>query len=309
MKSGYLNLNYWDLIIQQPLTNILIVISNFRGGSFGLSIIILTLVINFLLLPLTMNQIRSSKAMQDLQPRLAEIQKKFGKDRQKLAQEQMKLYKESGVKPAGCLFSMFIQMPVWIALYRSIMLVLAVVPEGLLDLARYLYPWHIVYSALPLSSKFLWIDLAHGNPILALLVGASMWLQQKMSTPPSTDPRQAQQATMMLWMMPLLFTFMALSFPSGLALYWVASSVFRIVLQYRVTGWGGLKKQPAPAGDTGKKYLKFDTIQEKKSTDEEPRADVIVKDSGPSKDNLNPYKPGKSRFQPGKNKDQGKNKK
>jgi len=302
-------LNIWELIIQQPLINILIVVSHFLGGSFGLAIIFLTVVINLALYPLTMNQIRSSKAVQDLQPRLAELQKKFGKDKPKLAQEQMKLYKESGVKPAGCLFSMFIQMPVWIALYQAIILALAVAPEGLLSLSRYLYPWHIVYAALPLSRSFLGMNLATPNIIMALLVGTTMWLQQKMSTPPSTDPRQAQQATMMLWMMPLVFTFMALSFPSGLALYWVASSVFRIVLQYRVSGWGGLKKQPAPAGDTGKKYLKFDTTQEKKSTDEEPRADVIVKDSGPSKDNLNPYKPGKSRFQPGKNKDRGKNKK
>ena len=106
----------------------------------------------------------------------------------------MKLYKESGVKPAGCLFSMFIQMPVWIALYQSIMLALAVAPEGLLNLSRYLYPWQIVYAALPLSRSFLGMNLAQPNIILALLVGVTMWVQQKMSTPPSSDPRQAQQA-------------------------------------------------------------------------------------------------------------------
>jgi YidC/Oxa1 family membrane protein insertase len=301
-------LNIWELIIQQPLTNILIVVSHYLGGNFGLSIIVLTVIINLLLYPLTMNQIKSSKAMQDLQPKLMELQKKFGKDRQKLAQEQMKLYRESGVKPAGCAFTMLIQMPVWIALYQSIILALAVAPEGLLTLSRYLYPWHVVYAALPLSRSFLGMNLAQQNILMALLVGITMWVQQKMSTPPQSDPRQQQQAQMMLWMMPMLFTFMALSFPSGLALYWVASSVFRIVLQYRVTGWGGLKRQPRPAADSGKKYLSFDTAPEKKST-EAPQADVTVADSGPSKKNMNPYKTSKFRLLPGKNKDQGNSKK
>jgi len=301
-------LNIWNLIIQQPLINIMIVMSHYLGGNFGVAIIFLTVIINLILYPLTMSQIKSSRKMQDLQPKLAELQKKFAKDKQKLAQEQMKLYKESGVKPAGCALTMIIQMPVWIALYQAIMLALAAAPEGLLNLARYLYPWHVVYSALPLSRDFITMDLAQPNMILALLVGASMWLQQKMSTPPSSDPRQAQQATMMLWMMPMLFAFMALSFPSGLSLYWVTSSVFRIVLQYRTTGWGGLRKQAPPAADEGKKRLKFDAGQDKKSAGE-TSADVIVTDSGPSKKTMNPYKPAKFRFLPGKNKDQGNPKK
>ena len=301
-------MNVWDLIIQQPLTNILILMSHYLGGSFGLAVIFLTIIINLLLYPFTMNQIKSSLAMQNLQPKLAELQKKFGKDKQKLAQEQMKLYKEAGVKPAGCLLSMFIQMPVWIALYQSVMLALAVAPEGLLNLSRFIYPWHVVYNALPLNHSFLGINLAYGNPILAVLVGVTMWVQQKMSTPISTDPRQAQQASMMLWMMPLLFTFMALSFPAGLSIYWVTSSVFRIAVQYRITGWGGLRKQPAPAADAGKKYVKFDTtapeneIEEKTDTDVAVKDSGLSKDSGPSKDNNNPYKTGKNSFLPGKKK-------
>ena len=241
-------MNIWELIIQQPVTNILIVMSHYLADNFGLAIIALTVIVNLILLPLTMSQIRSSKMMQDLQPKLAELQKKYAKDKQKLAQEQMKLYKESGVKPAGCALTLIIQMPVWIALYQAIMLALAVAPEGLLNLAKYLYSWDVVYSSLPLSRDFLGMDLALPNLILALLVGVTMWLQQKMSMTPQTDPRQAQQANMMLWMMPLIFAYMALNFPSGLALYWVTSSVFRIVLQYRVTGWGGLRKQAPPTG-------------------------------------------------------------
>jgi YidC/Oxa1 family membrane protein insertase len=298
-------LNVWELIIQQPLINILIVMSHYLGGSFGLAIIFLTVIINLALYPMTRTQIRSAQKMQELQPKIAELQKKYAKDRQKLSQEQMKLYKESGVKPAGCLFSMFIQFPVWIALYQSIMLALAVAPEALLKLSHYLYPWDVVYASLPLSRGFLTLDLAQPNMILAVLVGVTMWVQQKMSTTPSPDPKQASQNSMMLWMMPILFTFMALSFPAGLSLYWVTSSVFRIVMQYRVAGWGGLRKKaaPPPGGDE-KKYLKFDTTQERKP-DEESGAEIIT-DKVPSKKNLNPYKPSKFRFLPGKDKGQNK---
>jgi YidC/Oxa1 family membrane protein insertase len=272
-------LNIWELIIQQPLTNVLIVISHAFGGNFGVSIIILTIVVNLLLLPLTLSQIRSSKKMMELQPKLAELQKKYSKDRQKLAQEQMNLYKQSGVKPAGCALTMIIQMPVWIALYQSIVLALAAVPEGLLNLARYLYPWDVVYSSLPMGPYFLGMNLAQGNNyILAILVGVAMWVQQKMATMPTDDPRTASQNSMMTWMMPLLFTFMALSFPSGLALYWVANSLFRIILQYRITGWGSLRKRPAAETEASKKYLKFDTVEGQKTTIKDKDGQIIITD-------------------------------
>jgi YidC/Oxa1 family membrane protein insertase len=216
------------------------VVCNVLFHNFGLAIIVLTIVINMALLPLTLKQVKASKAMQDLQPKMAELQKKHAKDKQKLAQEQMNLYKNSGVSPAGCILPMLIQTPIWIALYQAIMRVLAVIPENLLGLSSYLYPWPIVYSSLPLHSQFLWLNLANGDMILAILVGASMWVQQKQTMTSTTDPRMAQQNTMMLWMMPLMFTFLSLNFPSGLALYWVTSNLIRIGIQYRVTGWGGL---------------------------------------------------------------------
>jgi YidC/Oxa1 family membrane protein insertase len=289
-------LNAWELIVQQPVINVLIVMSHFLGDSFGASIIALTIIVNLAMLPLTLSQIRSSKAMQDLQPKLAEIQKKFGKDRQKLAQEQMKLYKESGVKPAGCAITMLIQMPVWIALYQAIMLALAVAPEGLLNLSRYLYPWDVVFTVIPLNRSFITMDLAQQNFILAILVGVTMWIQQKMSTTVSTDPRQAQQSQMMLWMMPMMFTLLALSFPSGLSLYWVTSSVVRIVLQYRVTGWGGLRRQVPKQTEDEKKYLKFEESTQRKSTDD-IGADIVIDGD---KTGSSALKADKSRYQPGK---------
>lgn len=271
-------MNVWELIIQQPLTNVLIVISHFFGDSFGGAIVLLTIIVNLVLLPLTLSQIKSAKKMQELQPKLAELQKKFGKDRQRLAQEQMKLYKESGVKPAGCALTMLIQMPVWIALYQSVVLALAAVPEGLLNLARYLYPWPIVFAAIPMNPYFLGMDLSQPNMILAILVGVAMWVQQKMSTVPSDDPRTASQNQMMTWMMPLLFAFMAMSFASGLSLYWFVNSLFRIVLQYRMTGLGGLRRQkPADAG-AEKKYIKFEPTESKKITIKDKDNQIIITD-------------------------------
>lgn len=293
-------MNVWELIIQQPLVNILIVISNGLGNNFGLAIIALTIVINLALLPLTLGQIRSTKRMQDLQPKLSELQKKYGKDRQKLAAEQMKLYKDSGVMRAGCFITMIIQMPVWIALYQSIYLAMAVAPEALLNLSRFLYPWDAVYNALPMGRDFLWMNLASPDIFLAILTAASQWVQQKMSITPSTDPKQAQQSQMMLWMMPAMFGLLALSFPSGLAVYWVVNNIFRIILQYRVTGWGGLRRQPRPPAEPEKRRLKFDTSAAEKPKEEES-GETVVDDTATAppmdKDSL---KPSKSRFQPGK---------
>jgi membrane protein insertase Oxa1/YidC/SpoIIIJ len=129
-----------------------------------------------------------------------------------------------------------------------------------------------------MSPYFLGMDLASPNMILALLVGVTMWLQQKMSTVPTDDPRTSSQSSMMLWMMPLLFTFMSLSFPAGLALYWVVNSIFRIILQYRVTGWGSLRKRAATSTDASKKYVKFDSPEEKNTTIKDKDGQIIITD-------------------------------
>jgi len=292
-------LNVWELIIQQPLVNILIVMSHGLGNNFGLAIIALTILINLALLPLTIGQIRSTKRMQDLQPKLSELQKKYAKDRQKLASEQMKLYKESGVMRAGCFITMIIQMPVWIALYQSIYLAMAVAPEALLNLSRFLYPWDAVYNALPMGRDFLWMNLASPDIPLAILTAATQWIQQKMSITPSTDPKQAQQSQMMLWMMPAMFGLLALSFPSGLAVYWVINNIFRIILQYRVSGWGGLRRQPTKPVEPERRRLKFDTSAEKPA-EEESAGPVITDTSTAPPIDRDALKPSKSRFQPGR---------
>lgn len=268
----------WDLIILSPMINILIVVSGYLFHNFGLAIIALTIFVRFVTLPLTTKQLKATKAMQELQPKLAELQKKHGKDRQKLAQEQMRLYKESGVSPAGCMLPMLVQLPIWIALFQSIIRVLAVIPEDFLNLSRHLYSsWSEVFSLVPLNSKFLWLDLATPDRMLLLpiLVGGTMWLQQKMVTPKTTDPRQQAQSTMMLWVMPLMFAFLTLQFPSGLALYWVISNIISIVMQYYITGgWGGLAAAGARKTADKKYVTRITKVEEKPADYAETESDI-----------------------------------
>jgi len=246
-----------------------------------MAIIALTIIVNVCMYPLTMRQLNVMKATQALQPKLAELKKKYGQDRQRMAQEQMRLYKESGMSPAGCLVPMLIQMPIWIALFQSIMMSLAVAPEGLLNLSRYLYSWPVVYSILPLGKDFLWLNLAEPDMLLAILVGSTMWLQQKMTMSTSADPKQAAQSRMMLWMMPLMFGFFCLSFPSGLALYWATSNIISIGIQYFVTGWGGLVKPVAGRqAIRDKRYKRRIAQVEKASSGEaDTDADIVIADS------------------------------
>jgi len=233
----------WNLIIGNPVLNVLIALSHILGGSFGLAIIVLTVIIRLISWPLTKRQLKSTKAMQDMQPKIQELQRKYGKNQQKLQQEMMKLYKEAGVNPLGCLWPMLVQLPIWIALYQAIMGALATTPENLLDLAHRLYSWDIVNQAIPLNSHFLWLDLGtSGDFILAIIVGGTMWVQQKMTQAPAVDPRQESTTRMMTLMMPLMFGFITLMVPSGLALYWAVSNIIGIITQYFFTGgWGYLK--------------------------------------------------------------------
>lgn len=239
----------WNTIILEPVLNSLIALCAALGGSFGLAIIVLTVIVRLALLPLTIRQTRSTKIMQSLQPKIQEIQKKYAKNQQKLQQEMMKLYREAGINPLGCLWPMLIQLPIWIALYQSIMQALAATPENLLNLSQHLYSWAAVGQAVPLNEQFLWLRLSRPDPnlILAILVGGTMWVQQKMVTPPATDPRQQSMTSMMTLMMPLMFGLFTLSFPSGLALYWVISNIIGIVTQYFIAGGWGYLRAPSLA--------------------------------------------------------------
>lgn len=222
-----------------PMTNFLVLLSRASFGSFGIAIIIFTLIMRGLTWPLTRQQLRASRAMQVVQPRIQELQKKY-KDPKRRSEETMKIYKEAGMNPLGCIWPMLVQFPIWIALFQAIRFTLGTTPESLLSLSQRLYPWSYLKTAAPLEDQFLWMDMGQPDPtfIMAILVGASMWVQQRMMTPtnPSADPQQQQMNQTMLWMMPLMFAFFTLQFPSGLALYWVATNIVSVILQYFYIG-------------------------------------------------------------------------
>ena len=227
-------MDVFNLILIDPMTNILIVLASVFAGSFGIAIIVFTFIIRGVTFPLTLRQIRASRAMSVIQPQLQEIQKKY-KDPRRRSEETMKLYKEAGVNPAGCILPMLIQFPIWIALYQTIRLVLGSTPESFIDLSQRLYPWSYVRQAIPLENRFLWMNLAEPDTtfLLAILVGATTWVQQKMTTPRNiTDERQQSMSNTMLWMMPLMFAWFTLTVPSGLAVYWAATNLVGIALQY-----------------------------------------------------------------------------
>ena len=242
----------WNWILVNPMANALVLLNNAFFGSFGLAIIIFTVVMRAVTFPLTLRQLRSSRAMSAMSGRLQEIQKKH-KDPKRRQEETMKVYREAGVNPVGCLLPMVAQLPIWFALYSVLRLTVGDVPESTLNLSRHLYPWSFIQHAVPLSNKFLGMNLGQPNVFLAVATGATMYVQQKMTTPPPVDERSASMNSTMLWMMQLMLTYLAISFPSGLALYWVVSSVVSVVLQYVYVGSGGLtwrnlfSLQPAPA--------------------------------------------------------------
>lgn len=246
----------WTHGLVIPMTNLLVLFARLSFGNFGVAIILFTLFVRLLTWPTTRQQLRAAKAMQQAQPQIQEIQKKH-KDPRRRSEETMKVYREVGFSPLGCVWPMLIQFPIWFALYQAIRFTLGSTPENVVDLSQRLYPWAYLRTAVPLENHFLWLDL--GKPdstfIMAILVGASAWVQQRMTTPttPSTDPQQAQMNQTMLIMMPLMFAFFTLQFPSGLALYWTATNVVGVVMQFFYQGpknfqWRRIiSMSPAPA--------------------------------------------------------------
>lgn len=238
----------WTQIIIQPMVNGLVLLYSIFFLNFGIAILAFTIVVRLIMVPLTVKQSRQIKAMNNLQPLMKQLQEKYKNDRQRVSQETMKLYREHGVNPLGCLGPMFIQFPIWIGLYQAILRTVPNNPESLVGLSGNLYSWiPQVNNVIPIDASFLWMDLAltpQDGPVLFLmpiLVGSSMWIMQKMTAMPSMDARQASTNKMMLWMMPLMFGFFTLNFPNGLALYWVVSNIIGVAIQGFITGWDPLK--------------------------------------------------------------------
>lgn len=238
----------WDLFIS-IFINILLWIYNVIGQNFGIAIILFTILIRIVTWPLNAQQMKGAKAMQDLQndKDWQAIQKKYAKDREKLAQEQMRVYREKGINPFGSCLPTLIQFPIIIALYQSIIRALASTPLDLLKLSRSINTDLLdVANLIPLNSKFLWMNLGQPEPyyILAVIVAATTYIQSKLTLPPSTNPndQSAAMGQSMTITMPLMLGWFALTFPSGLAVYFITSNVLGIV-QYAAQGkanWSNL---------------------------------------------------------------------
>lgn len=255
----------WNTFIFNPMVNILLFIYTLIGN-YGIAIILFTLLIRLITLPFYAQQQKAMKKQQMLlqSKEYQEMQKKYAKDKEKLAQEQMRIYRENGVNPIGGCLPALIPWPVLIGLYQSITMVMGTQPEQLMDLSKHLYTfWPALAMAVPVNPFFLGLNLA-GQPdfaapvtlVIPALVLASTWVQQKMTTMPSADSQSAQMNQSMQMMMPLFIGYISLSFPIGLSLYWIVFNVVGIVQQYiQQGGWGNLFKSTplaTAAAGTGK---------------------------------------------------------
>jgi YidC/Oxa1 family membrane protein insertase len=208
---------FWNEYIVYPLSLLIVKTAEFLGGSFGLSIIVVTLLVRLAILPLMIKQTRSSKAMQALQPEMNALKEKYkSKDQQtqqKLQQETMSLFQKHGVNPLSGCFPLVIQMPVLIGFYHA-----------------------ISRTQVIKEHSFLWFDLGAPDPIylLPLIAGATTFIQQKMMMAGTAN--QNPQMAMMLWMMPIMIIVFAVKFPAALSLYWVVGNIFMIAQTYFIKG-------------------------------------------------------------------------
>ena len=232
--------------------------------SFGWTIILFTILIRLALYPFTASQVKSAQGLQELQnsEKWQKIQKKYKDDREKLAQEQMKLYQEMGINPLGSCLPTLLQLPIIFALYWSVTRALAATPVQLLELARVINS--SLSHVLPLNSTFLWMDLGQperlflpflptiGIPVLAILVTITSFLQTKLMTPTTAQPgdQGAAMSRAMSLYMPLLIGWISYSYAAGLALYFFIGNIASI-LQYALMGRLDLKNL-LPSAKTAK---------------------------------------------------------
>lgn len=202
---------FWNKFFVYPLSQVITFFAELFGNNYGLAIVVVTLLIRLVLVPLNVKQLKSTKAMQDVQPEVQALQKKYSsKDantQQKLQKETMELFQKHGVNPvAGCL-PVFIQMPILIAIYHAIMRTEAIK-----------------------AGSFLWFELGAADPlhILPLIAGGATFLQQKLMMGDNPATANNPQMKIMLYVMPIMITVFAFAFPSALALYWVVGNVFMV---------------------------------------------------------------------------------
>lgn len=234
-----------DQFIINPMTNALLLLYDFLGNNFVLAIAIFTVLIRLVTLPLNLRQQKASIKMQEMQPQIQAIQKKYRDNPAKMQEE----FRRIGYNPmeslTGCL-PLLLQFPILIGLYQAIIVLLGSTPLSLLELTDRLYGWVAnavdLASALPIPNKFLWLNLAQPDPlyVLPVLVFVTMFVSQKLLMPArkkNEDPKAKKQqeenpmagmTQSMQYTMPIMFGFFSLSFPAGLSIYFVLSNIIGI---------------------------------------------------------------------------------
>ena len=215
--SKSINFGWFD-VLAKPMLFLLNFFYDYISN-YGVAIILLTILIKGTFWPITSKGMKSMKNMQKLQPKVAKLKEKFKDDSQKMNQEMMALYKTYKVNPLGGCLPMFLQIPFFFALYKVL----------LMSIELRHAPFMLWINDLAAPDRLLIgfdIPYIHGIPVLTLLMGGSMYLQQKM-TPTTADPTQAR----IMQMLPIIFTFMFLNFASGLVLYWFVNNLLSILQQ------------------------------------------------------------------------------
>jgi YidC/Oxa1 family membrane protein insertase len=289
-------------IFTQPIFNVLMLLDRVLGD-FGLSIILLTIVIRLILFPLTLKQLKSTKAMQAVQPLIADVKKQYPKDQRAQLEATQAIYKEYGVNPAAGCLPLFIQLPILYGLFNSLNTVLRNNPT-VQSINNAIYPFLPHISKLPNAnlnwftfiSPHAYINLGAADPthILPILAAIATFIQLRMSQPRTTAATKnamSQQMQIMQYIMPVITLVFAWAFPAGLALYWATSTIFSMVQQYFITGWGSLTVMPDFSFLTGRRGSggntdtgKSDTGKSKTYTGD-ARKETRIIESGKSSEN------------------------
>jgi len=201
--------------------------------SYGFSIVVLTIIINIIIFPLTLRQTRSTKRMQDIQPELKKLQKQHKDNKEQLNKEIAELYKTKGINPLGCVLPLIIQMPVWFALFRVLREPLLFIPKEaslftqLGDHSSVLF--FTMDLQIPASEISTWIDRIPYLVLILFVILTALYQQSQLTKKSgnSNNP-QAQQMQMIGKIMPLFFGFISWTLPSGLVVYFLTGNIFRI---------------------------------------------------------------------------------
>lgn len=244
-------MSLWNNFLLHPLINLLIFCYQAVGNNLGLSIILTTILVRLALLPLILPSLRSTKKIQDLKPELDELKEKYNKDKQKLAQKQMELYKERGINPAAGFLPMIIQLLIVIALYQAFNKVIFL-SEDVSQLNQLLYPFVQLKNPNPLNTKFLYLSLFSPDVItlkntinlgilkisnlpgiFLLLAAVFQFLSSYLINPVKNNKNDKKEDDMassmqkqMLFMGPIMTLLIGFRFSSGLVLYWITYSLF-----------------------------------------------------------------------------------